>query len=172
MKARSSNIALKRKLTVVWSHWRQGRYDRALEEVNRLLESRSDNAQLLVLRAALIQLQDDEEGTPPLDAARADLELAVSLDERSLDALIDLAYFQHAVDDDPKAAIKQFQKAVKLGRALLKKALIGQAEALAELQEETRAAECLIEAYHLAASNGKSDVKDILERLESLRQSD
>src|SRR4051794_31636368 len=93
---------LKRKMGFVWRLWRQRRYDRALIEVNHLLETRRDNARLLVLRAALIQLQEDDGETPSLDDARDDLRLAVSLDEKSPESLIDLGYFLYAVDDDPK----------------------------------------------------------------------
>ncbi|MEJ7637032.1 MAG: hypothetical protein WKF75_03330, partial [Singulisphaera sp.] len=58
----------------------RARYDRhylqALMEVDRLLEISPANPSLLILRAQLIQLQEDEAGAPALDDARMDLKLA------------------------------------------------------------------------------------------------
>jgi tetratricopeptide (TPR) repeat protein len=162
---------LRRGLSTVRKLWREQQFGSALEEVNRLLEERPDNAPLLVMRAELIQLQDDEEGVPTLDDARADLKQAVALDETSPTPLIELAYFLFAVDDDAESASRYFQRAIKLGQSLLKEALVGQAEALSELGRESEAIDCLIQAYGLNPQNDKSGREDVRERLRSLQPS-
>ena len=162
---------LKRGLDEVWKAWREKRHDRALEEVNLLLETRADNAQLLVLRGCLIQLQDNAESLPPLVDALKDLKRAVALDHRSPEAWLELGYYFHAVEDDPGAAAKCFQKAVRLSKGFLRQALIGQAEALAELDQNDEALDRFMEAYSLASRNGKSGRLDLLERLKSIQRS-
>jgi Flp pilus assembly protein TadD len=159
---------LRKGLSAIRKHWRAQRFGLALEEVQRLLEERPDNAQLLVMRASLTQLQDDEDGIPTLDDARADLKRAVALDEDSPTPLIELAYFLFAIDDDAESASKYFQKAIKLCQSLLKEALLGQAEACSELGRESEAVDCLIRAYGLPTQNGKSGAAEIIERLKSL----
>jgi tetratricopeptide (TPR) repeat protein len=165
--------SLKRGLTEVRREWRAGRYDRALDMVGRLLENWPDNPHLLLLRAELIQLQ--EENGPSLDEAKATLQRAVALDEQSPAALIELGHFLLAVEADAQAASKCFDKAIALCRRLLKEALLGQAETLAELERQPDALACLAEAYWLQSHNGKSTMgpnqKEILERLEALGQS-
>jgi hypothetical protein len=54
--------ALRQGLAKVGRAWRDGHYDQALVEVVRLLGISPANPSLLILRAQLIQLQDDEEG--------------------------------------------------------------------------------------------------------------
>ena len=68
--------------------------------------------------------------------------------------LLKLPQMSYAVDDDAKEAAKYLRRAVKLCRAFLKEALVGQAGALAEREQDSKAADCRIEAYHLAAQDG------------------
>jgi tetratricopeptide (TPR) repeat protein len=161
----SQVASLKRGLSHVWKAWREERFDLALNEVNRLLEKRPDNSQLLVLRAELAQLQED--GGPSLREVREELTLAVALDPRSPNALIELGYFHSAVEDDAEAASKSFRKAIKLCRDLLKEALLGQAEVLLELERDDEARTCLLEAVQLISSNGRPDLED-MQRIDNL----
>ncbi len=52
-----SKTSLKQGIAEAWRMWRRKQYDEALGLVDRLLETRRDNARLLVMRAELIQLQ-------------------------------------------------------------------------------------------------------------------
>ena len=54
----------------VQAFWREGKYQQALNEVNDLIRNWADNPRLLVMRACLIQLQDNESG-PSLEDACA-----------------------------------------------------------------------------------------------------
>lgn len=164
-----SATSLKKGIGKVRRDWLAERFADALSEVEHLLSEYPDHPQLLTMRAALIQLQHDEEGTPTLEDAKDDLLKVVELDEASPSAWIDLGYFVYAVENDAKASVKHFQKAVQLSRRLLKDALIGQAEALAELDEEAKAQRCLLEALQIASHNGKADLKRIVEQLDSLQ---
>jgi Flp pilus assembly protein TadD len=166
-----SSAALKRGLAKVRVDWDKHRFDRALAEVERLLENQPDNPRLLVMRANLIPLQDEpNERGLTLDDARRDLKTAVELDDRSPEPLTELGYFLYSFDDDAKAASKYFQKAIELCRDLLKDALIGQAKALSDLEHDSDALACLAEAYWLSSHNGKSNAEDIIEQLRSLQR--
>jgi tetratricopeptide (TPR) repeat protein len=70
---------LKQKLSTVSRLWEQGDYDKALTEVESLLETWPGNAHLHTLRASLVQLQ--EEPKYDLDEARKALQQAVELDK-------------------------------------------------------------------------------------------
>jgi tetratricopeptide (TPR) repeat protein len=166
-----TTAALKRGLAKVWRDWESQRFDRALAEIERLLESQPDNPRLLVMRANLIPLQDEVvAGGPTLEDARKDLKTAIKLDDRSPNPLIELGYFLYTFDDDAKAASKYFQKAIELCRELLKNALIGQAKALSELEHDAEAMGCLAEAYWLSEHNGKLNAEEIIEQLRSLQR--
>jgi len=166
MKTASS---LKRGLTKVWKLQDDRRYDLALKEVDSLLEDWPGNAQLLVLRAELIQLQEDEEGSPSLEDAKNDLKRALALDELSPNTLIEMGYFLFKVEDDAKAASKYFQRAIKQSREFLREALLGQAELLSEQDQKEEALACLLEAYQLRTQNGHLIERDLLERLKALQ---
>ena len=162
--------ALKQGLARVGRAWRDRHYLEALAEVDGLLEISPANPSLLILRAQLIQLQDDEVGAPTLDDARMDLKLAADLDEQSPVALVELGYLLYAMADDAKAASRYFQKAIPLCKDLLKEALIGQAKAFSELERDADALACLAEAYSLLSHNGKSSSEDLLEQWKSLQR--
>ncbi len=150
-------------------HWNAAAYDRALAEVDRLLQSWPDMPRLLVLRAELIQLSD--ESAPPLAEAQASLRRALDFDDQSLDALVEQGHFLLAVEDDANEASKSFAKAVTVGMRLLREALLGQAAALAELDRRQEAFDCLAQARLLQSQNGtsrKNGDEDLLTRWEEL----
>ena len=163
---------LKQGLDLVRKYRRGKRFDRALREIDELLETRQDNAQLLVIRAELIQLQDDEQNAPTLSEAKSDLELAVSLDDQSANAWNELGHYLFAVEDDPKSATKCFDKVVKLSREVLRQALLAQADVLSELGRDEDAIACLWEAYGVASRDGKSGRSEVIGRLKAVTRSD
>lgn len=160
--------SLKRGVSKARRLWREGRRDLALSQVDRLLEMWPDNPRLLVMRAELTQLQDDVEGIPTLEDAKSDLIRAAGLDEDSPDPLIELGHFLFAVQDDAKRASRCFDKAVHLSVDLLTQALVGQAQALAELGQEAKASASLMTACSLVAQYRSSVRETVLERIRDL----
>ena len=77
----------KQKVAVVSRLWEAREYNKALAEIEALLDTWPGNPHLHVLRASLIQLQDD----PPhdLDEVRQALQIAVELDKGFPAALIE-----------------------------------------------------------------------------------
>src|SRR5207248_32513 len=152
--------------------WKEGKYQQALNQVNDLLRNWPDNPRLLVMRACLIQLQDNGNG-PSLEDAKADLRRAILLDDQSPSPLLELAHFQLAVEDNPRVACKTFERVANLARALLKEALLGQADALSELDRRQEALARLVEAFSIHSHKGNShpqpDEEEILERLDALK---
>jgi predicted Zn-dependent protease len=163
----------RRKLSAVRAAERKSDYAKALAALDALIEEVPGNASLLVRRAMLIQLL--EEGGPPLGEAKRTLQSALELDEKHPAALIELAQFQFAVEDDAAAATKTFQSAVGACSRLLMEALLGQAKALVETNRREEAFDCLAQVRWLQASgvNGyaaplDADDRELVERWEEL----
>jgi hypothetical protein len=154
--------SIKQGLARVGQAWKAQRFDDALAEIDRLLAISPCSPPLLVKRAQLIQLQDDEDGTPTLDDAKADLKLATDLDDQSPAGLIELGCFLLAVEDDPKKASVLFQKAILRCRDLLEEALRGQAEAEAELGRDSKRTSAKIELLSLLFSDDLDPIRDHL----------
>ena len=162
--------SLKRGVSKARRLWREGHMGRALSQVEGLLEEWPHNSHLLVLRAELTQLQDDVDGVPSLWDAKADLAQAVGLDEDSPSALIELGYFCFVHDDDAKTASKHFDKAVRLCVDYLTQALVGQAEAASELDQEAKVLSSLMTACGLAAHYRGAVRENVLERIKNLME--
>jgi tetratricopeptide (TPR) repeat protein len=159
-----------RRLAKVWEARTRGEYQEALEEVNLLLDQSPDQVPLLVMRAELIQLKDLPEGGPSLESAKHDLERAISLDESSPIALLEMGHFLFSVEDDADQASEYFLKAISLCRDLLAEALVGHAEVLHEQEKDADAFACFAEAHSLRERNQQND-EFLLERLRSVLQS-
>lgn len=162
MKASDS---LKKGLRSVWKFWREEKFDLALGAVDRLLETRPDSAQLLLLRGELIQLQEPGDSAPPLDQAKDDLERAAGLDDRSPEVWLELAAFLWTFEDDAEGASRCYQKAIRLCREMLVQALVGRAETLNELGREDEAVTHLVEALDLESSGRKPAGQGVLKRV-------
>src|SRR5262249_25621094 len=138
----------KRGVAKVRRDWKEGRYEVALAEVDRLLKEWPDNPQLLVMWADLIQLQEQANGSS-LEGAKAAYRRAAELDGEGSPALVELGHFLYALEDDAKSASKAYEKAIVAYRRLLIEALLGKAKALHEMERVTEARACLDEAYML-----------------------
>jgi len=160
--------SLKRGVSKARRLWHEGDCGRALAAVERLLKEWPDNPQLLIMRAELAQLQADANGAYALEDARSDLVRAASLDPDSPDALIELGYFSFVHDDDAGEAAKHFDKAVHRCVDLLTQALVGHAEAQAELGNASKASNSLMTACVLAAGYRGSVREGVLGRLKDL----
>jgi tetratricopeptide (TPR) repeat protein len=138
----------KRGVAKVRRDWKEGRYDNALAEVDRLLKEWPDNPQLLVMWADLVQLQEKANG-PSLEDAKAAYRRAVELDGECSPGLVELGHFLYALEDDAKSASKTYEKAIVAYRRLLIEVLLGKAKALHEMERVAEARACLDEAYML-----------------------
>lgn len=138
---------LKQRLSTVARLWDEQDYDKALAEVETLLEAWPGNPQLHVLKAGLVQLQDDPKCD--LEIAKQALRQAIELDRGSPAASIELGHFLDNVEDDPQAAVKAYADGVAAARKLLIDGLIGQAKAYRQLGKKEDFLRCLLEILHL-----------------------
>ena len=160
-----STRGYRQRLSSTRRHMDAGDYAAALGEVEGLLEAWPGAAPLHVLRAELIQLQE-EENAPPLEEAKAALKVAIELDDFSHSSLIEQGHFLFAVEDDAKAALQSFKKAVQVYKRSLIEALLGQAATLEELGRHQEAFDCLSEARLLQTTfNGESSKPPHAEQL-------
>jgi tetratricopeptide (TPR) repeat protein len=143
----STPRALKQRLSTVARLWAREEYDKALAEVETLLETWPGNPHLHVLRASLLQLQ--EEPKYDLEDAKRALRQAVDLDKGSPAAWIELGHFLDNVDDDPEAAVNAYAQGVEAARQLLIDGLIGQAKAYRQLDKKEGLFRCLLGVLHL-----------------------
>lgn len=153
----STPRTLTQRLATVSRLWGKKDYDRALAEVETLLETWPGNPHLHVLKANLVQLQDEPKYD--LDEVRQALQLAIELDQESPAASIELGHFLDNVDDDPKAAASTFGGGVAAARHLLIEGLIGQAKAYRQLGREEEFKRCLLEILvltHFDSASPKS----------------
>jgi tetratricopeptide (TPR) repeat protein len=139
---------LKQRLSTVSRLWDEKDYDKALAEVESLLESWPGNPHLHVLWASLVQLQEDPKHD--LDEAQQALQQAIELDKGSPAASIELGHFLDNVEDDPQAAVKAYADGVAAARHLLIEGLIGQAKAYRQMDKKDDFVHCLLEILHLA----------------------
>jgi hypothetical protein len=163
----------RRKLSAVRAAERKSDYVKALVALDALIDELPGNPSLLVRRAMLIQLQAD--GGPPLNEAKHALRSALELDDKHPSALIELAQFQFAVEDDAATAKQTFDSAVAACLRLLIEALLGQAKVLVETNQREEAFDCLARVRWLQASsdNGHvasldADDRELVERWEEL----
>lgn len=140
-------ISFKKALAGILALWERGDYDAALKKVGELQKEWPGNPQLHIMRASLIQLQECPDAT--LEDAKRALQDAIDLDESSPAAAIELGNFLDAVEDDPKAAAKNYSKAIAQARRLLIEALIAQSKAQLQLGKKEEVLRCLVELFRL-----------------------
>jgi tetratricopeptide (TPR) repeat protein len=151
--------SLKQGFSKVFRHWRDNKYDLALDIVEELLKSWPGNSRLHILWASLVQLQDRP--SHQLDEVKKAFQRAMELDKDSPAAAVELGHFLDAVEDDPQAASKVFAEGTLSARRLLIDGLLGQARALLQMDKRDEALKCLMESLYLAdiersAEEGKS----------------
>jgi hypothetical protein len=144
----------KQRLATISRLWAEKDYDKAMSEVESLLKMWPGNAHLHILKASLIQLQDDPKYD--LEEAKETLLRAAELDKGSPAAAIELGYFLDNVEDNPEAARKAYAEAVSCARNLLIDGLIGQAKAYLQLQQREESFRCLLEVLQLARFDADS----------------
>lgn len=154
---------LKQRLSAVSRLWDKADYDRALSEVESLLKVWPGNPHLHILRASLVQLQ--EEPKYDLDEAKQALQQAAELDKDSPAASIELGHFLDNVEDNPQGAVKAYGEGVTTARRLLIDGLIGQAKAYLQLDQKEDLFRCLLEVLQLAqfdAGSKRNKAEDLI----------
>jgi tetratricopeptide (TPR) repeat protein len=104
------------KLRTIQSDIDKNRFAQAFNSVEKLLSSSPFVPNLLVLRAQLLQLLDEDDG-PDLSNVDDDLNAALAIDNKNVEAWIELGEFQLNVQDDPQQALGSFDKARELLKA-------------------------------------------------------
>jgi tetratricopeptide (TPR) repeat protein len=138
----------KKQLSTVFQLWKKQAYDEAFAVVASMLESWPGNAQLHLLWASLVQLQENPQ--QDLEEVKQALQQAVELDRDSPAATIELGHFLDNVEDDPQAASKAYAEGVAAARRLLIDGLLGQAKALRQMNKREEFLRCLLEVLHLS----------------------
>ena len=119
-----------------------GKVDRAMESLEKLLATWPDHPRLLLLKAELVQLSESE-NVPPLSEAKKCLERAVELDANGPEPAIELGFYLLNVEDHAAEAEPYFDRAIDSCSRLLLEAIRGKAEAMgdttARKAEEMRA---------------------------------
>lgn len=89
----------------------------------------------LVLKGQRLQL---DEANTDVSAAKRAFQAALEIDGSYIPALLELAWFYHAVDDDVRQALPLFSKAIDISWSALQEALRGKAECLEEMDLNKR----------------------------------
>ncbi len=93
---------------------REGRFDEVLERIARLEGRRTLSPGELVLRGRCLQLSATSISPSRLKEAEVAFRAALDVDGEYIPALLELAWFCYAVEDDSKKALPLFEKAICL----------------------------------------------------------
>ena len=113
-------------------------FEKALKLLSDIERARPLTPRELVSRSRCIQLSSGAD-LPPLEEAERALLQALEEDEDYIPAILDLAWYYHAVEDDPAKALPLFERAYELSRQNLTEAITGKAEALEEVESAKEA---------------------------------
>jgi len=157
--------SFKQALAKVISLHREKKFAEAYELIEQLLLESPYSSNLLVKRAKLIQLLDDELSQPPtLEMAFDSLKQAHSLEPQSIEPCIELGYFEYAVNDQTAEGLKYFQLAQENAETGLKDALVGQIKCYMDMDDKMQAKKVLEKARVLFPDD--DDVEDLFYELE------
>ncbi|WP_157162624.1 tetratricopeptide repeat protein [Cylindrospermum stagnale] len=125
----------------------QEKYAEAFKLVEKLLEDYPYSVELLVKRAKIIQLLDnDDAATPSLETAKESLKTANVIAPQSIEPCIELGYFEYAINNCPGDAINYFEAARKNAELGLKEALIGEIKCYIDMNKTSKAREIIEKA--------------------------
>jgi tetratricopeptide (TPR) repeat protein len=125
----------------------QGKYAEALKLVEKLLNDYPYSVELLVKRAKIIQLLDNNDAEiPSLETAIESLKIANIIAPKSIDTCIELGYFEYAINNCPGDAINYFDVARKNAELGLKEALMGEIKCYIDMENISQARELIEKA--------------------------
>jgi tetratricopeptide (TPR) repeat protein len=123
-------------------------FDGALAVLATLESRRPLTPAELVLKGRCIQLGSEQ--APALAEAEKAFAEALRLDDGYVPALLELAWFYYAVEDDSARALPLFEKAIALSQEQLTEAVIGKARCLEE-RETPEVAEKFFQEFRRGA---------------------
>jgi tetratricopeptide (TPR) repeat protein len=112
---------------------RDGKYDKALELLDRAEDERKLSLPELVTKGMMIQVASESRSHHPAESRQA-FEAALAIDENYIPALLELAFFNHMVEDESAEALPLFEKAIDLSLRHLREAVLGKMKCLEELE--------------------------------------
>lgn len=125
----------------------QEKYAEAFKLVENLLEDYPYLVELLVKRAKIIQLLDNDDAeSPSLETAKESLEIANMIAPQSIEPYIELGYFEYAINNCPGDAIKYFDVARTNAELGLKEAFIGEIKCYIDMNKISKARELIEKA--------------------------
>jgi tetratricopeptide (TPR) repeat protein len=89
----------------------QSEYSEALKVIEDAEALGEESVELLLMKARLLQLVDQDRTLEEVEAA---LDSAISIDPKSVDALLEMGWFKLNVLDDPQEAQKAFDSALRI----------------------------------------------------------
>ena len=120
-------------------------YGAALTLLERFVSKYPFVTRMLIRKGELIQLLPETTELGELSDAQNALEMAVEIDPKSVEALIELAHFYSAVLDRDLEAEKRFDQAIERSREFLEEAYRGKISTLISRGENVAAYQCLQE---------------------------
>lgn len=145
----SARDSLHQKLKEIEKLSKQGNYEAALVKINDFLSEYPYITRLLLLKGEIIQLLDEDSPLAELKDARKAFELAMEVDPKSIEALLELAHFYSAVEDNDLKAIQFFDQTIQLCLMLLQEAYIGKIKTLINSERKSEALELIKAALKL-----------------------
>jgi tetratricopeptide (TPR) repeat protein len=128
---------------------KSGEFDKVLEVLSGIEKDRPLAPRQLVLRGRCIQLASGAD-VPDLKEAEQSFQRALELDDEYVPALLELAWFYHAVEDDAAKALPFFERAYELSRQDLTEAVAGKVDCLDETESQEAASAFLNQAIREA----------------------
>jgi tetratricopeptide (TPR) repeat protein len=125
----------------------KGDFDKALGVLSEIEKTRPLTPHELVVRSRCNQLSSGTK-IPPLEEAKKALQQALESDDEYVPAILDLAWYYHAVEDNPRKALPLFERAYELSRQNLIESITGKVEALEELESPKEAMRFFRNALH------------------------
>lgn len=112
---------------------REGKYEEVLQHLARIEAGRGLSPGELVLKGRCLQLSTASAAAANLREAEKAFRAALDIDSSYVPALLDLAWFYHAVEDDSERALPLFERALSISWDSLKEAVKGKMKCLEEL---------------------------------------
>lgn len=106
------------------------KHTEALSLIELMIKEHGEIPLLLVMKGVNIQLSSDD--TYNLDDVRNSFEKALMYDEEYVDAILEMAWFEYAVEDNAGAANERFDKAIHILKKQFEEALSGKAKCILE----------------------------------------
>jgi tetratricopeptide (TPR) repeat protein len=138
----------------------QCNYESALRLTKNLLSDFPYSVEILIKYAKLIQLMDKDnlQDYPSLEESMKSLLAAYILSDKSIDARIELGYFEYALKDSANEAIKYFNEAEEIAKAGLKSAMIGQIKCHLDISNIPDAKEVIEKAKMIFPNDGDIEI--------------